>query len=58
LPTNSCDGLRPKLVGNRLNGNIITNEVGTSADLAFLSKPSAKIISMIPAPVAELELAA
>lgn len=48
-----------KLGGNRLNGNIITNEVGTKADLAFLSKPSAKVIQFTPATVeAELELAA
>lgn len=42
-----------------LNGNIITNEVGTAADCAFLSKASAKVINMTPAPKAvELELAA
>jgi hypothetical protein len=54
--------IRPinKLVGKSLNGNIITNEVGTSADLAFLSKPSAKVVNLFatPAVEAELELAA
>lgn len=42
-----------------LIGDNITNEMGTSADLAFLSKPSAKVINLASAcPIAELELAA
>jgi hypothetical protein len=47
-----------KSTGTKINANTITNEVGTAADCAFLSKASAKVIKLTPAPKAELELAA
>lgn len=40
-----------------IHGNVITNEVGTLADVLAVQKASAKVIHMTPAVEAELELA-